>query len=73
MANGYAVTLSGEIDVRTVSPTERAAMVNWLIAARGVLVLADATDAQIRKAFEKVCASAGARVVPVKISEVTAH
>jgi hypothetical protein len=30
MSSGWAVIVSGEIDVRSVSPTRRAAIVNWL-------------------------------------------
>jgi hypothetical protein len=40
---GYAVVLFREIDVRTVSPTRRAAIVNWLVT-HGVWVADSFTD-----------------------------
>lgn len=47
MATGWAIRLSdGKIDVRTVSPTRRAAIVNWL-CVHGMTPTIHATDADI--------------------------
>lgn len=47
MSNGWAIRLSdGTIDVRTVSPTRRAAIVNWL-CVNGIMPTVHATDAAI--------------------------
>ncbi len=46
IASGWAATERGEIAVDTVSPTRRAAIVNWLVTRKKELILADTTDAQ---------------------------
>jgi hypothetical protein len=45
-AKGWAVAVNGVIDVRTVSPTRRAAIVNWLVT-HGKLVFAKDSDEKI--------------------------
>ena len=52
-AEGYAVILGDEIDVRTVSPTRRAAIVNWLVVNRRVPILNSTTDEQIEQLWNK--------------------
>lgn len=49
-ANGYGVAVGGKLDVRTVSPTRRAAIVNWLCLS-GYAVLNSATDADIEQGW----------------------
>ena len=52
MATGWAIRLSdGEIDVRTVSPTRRAAIVNWLVL-NGTEISIMWTDDQIEAAWK---------------------
>ncbi len=51
-AYGYAIIEGGEIDVRTVSPTRRAAIVNWLVIHRSKMIYAAATDEEIEKLWE---------------------
>lgn len=46
-AEGYAVMREGKIDIRTVSPTRRAAIVNDLVVNCACPVFAKTTDAQI--------------------------
>ena len=69
-ASGYGVKnlFNGEIDVRTVSPTETAARVNWLIFT-GTIVTASWTDDHIEEAFERH-AQSRFKVVPVRIKEL---
>ncbi len=55
MAKGWAVTIGAEIDLRTVSPTERAAMVNGLVTIFGVTVYNSHTDEEIEKMFDYEC------------------
>lgn len=54
-AVGFAVIDQlGEINMRTVSPTEQAAMVNWLGVEAGVMVPQGASFDQIRSEFEQL-------------------
>lgn len=50
-AHGYAIQKDGIIDLKTVSHSEVAAMVNWL-CCNGVMILRGATDDFVKKAFE---------------------
>jgi hypothetical protein len=43
-AEGYAIVEDGKIDVRTVSPTRRAAIVNFLVVSRGAFITNAMTD-----------------------------
>ncbi|WP_336801655.1 hypothetical protein [Kaistia sp. MMO-174] len=68
---GFGIKASdGAIDIRTVSPTERAAKVNGLHLA-GHFVKHDATDGQIETAWTRFGEETGNRIVPVLISEAT--
>jgi hypothetical protein len=70
-AQGFAVLCDDEILVATVSPTERAAIVNWLVM-RGFMVLRLATDTEIYDAFHKAQTAASPHfrltVLPVTIT-----
>ena len=46
---GYAVITNDKIDVRTVSLTRRAAIVNWLVVEGGRMVYSSTTDEDIEK------------------------
>jgi len=66
VADGYAIEHNGEIDMTTVSPTERAAKVNWLVTACG-LVLPDVEDDIIEAFWERASTEKGAHCVPVTV------
>jgi hypothetical protein len=67
-ASGYGVknVATGQIDVRTVSPTERAAQVNWL-GFNGVVVFNGWPDEVIEDVFGKF--AGGFKVVRLRIEE----
>jgi hypothetical protein len=44
---GFAIVSFGAIDVTTVSPTERGAMVNWLVSSARIPIYAWSTDEEI--------------------------
>ena len=58
---------SGKVNVRTVSTTRQAAMVNWLVAERGWQIFACASDEDIESAWHSECGTS--RIAPVIISE----
>ena len=66
-AKGWAVVQKGELLVRTVSPTRRAALVNWLVVEAAVRVGADWNDARIEHAWECCRLGRGAEAVAVTI------
>jgi hypothetical protein len=70
MTNGFAaVDFRGQILIKTVSETRRAAMVNWLVTEGRVMVFRDSTDAEIEEDFLNFCAKKGlASIEPVAIS-----
>ena len=51
-ARGFAAVRHGEIDVRTVSPTIRAAKVNWLVVHRGIQIYVTTTDEEIEEMWK---------------------
>lgn len=63
MTIGWAVIDGHEIDVRTVSPTRRAAIVNWLVLS-GKMMLAHFSDESIEMIWRDNRGSA-------QVSEVT--
>lgn len=73
MTNGFAaVNYRGEILIKTVSETRRAAMVNWLVTEGRVMVFRDSTDAEIEEDFLNSCARKGlASIEPVSIALVS--
>jgi len=67
-AKGWAVAVNGIYDVRTVSPTRRGALVNWLhihIAP----VLSSASDSYIEELWRLASARHGATLHEVFVSE----
>ena len=67
-ANGWAVKCNGEIDARTVSPTRRAAIVNWLVVAKGMAVLAGTPDKDIDDGWD-LKRTSGDELIQVMITE----
>lgn len=51
-ASGFAVVEDGEIDVRTVSSSKVAAMVNFLVVARDVVPTARMDDEDVEELWE---------------------
>lgn len=72
-AQGWAVVAMKEINVRTVSSTSRAAIVNWLIVGPGVMVTNHMSDYDIEQLWQKYRKVAGADVGPVKITTVESY
>lgn len=48
-AEGWAVIQDGKIDVRTISPTRRAAIVNWLVVRGRCWISTSTSDSQIEE------------------------
>lgn len=48
-ADGFAVVSFGMLDVSTVSPTRRGAIVNWLVTSARQIVYITTTDAEIER------------------------
>lgn len=49
----FAVVLNQQIDVRTVSPTYRAATVNWLVTNKEIMIYNSTTDLRIEQLWQK--------------------
>ena len=49
--SAWAIIVDGEIDIRTVSPTDIGAMVNWLVVAFGAVACGRVSDDDVRSAF----------------------
>ena len=67
-ATGYAILEHGEIKIRTVSDTRRAAIVNWLCAERHLLTLAVASDQSLEEMWQHNRGTAEAVRVVVQLS-----
>jgi hypothetical protein len=66
--SAFAVTdPRGFIIVETVGPTERSAMVNWLVVGAGIMVTNSWSDERIKAAFEGAAAQRGVQLIPVQI------
>lgn len=67
----YAIKVGDTIDLTTVSPTARAAKVNWLCTACGLMVTMLGTNEYIESTFRRKVAAAAAKVecVLVEVSE----
>ena len=65
-AAAYAVVENEKIDVRTVSETRRAAIVNWLVVSRRIPIFLGTTDEEIEEIWDKF--SGDAIVVGVEVS-----
>lgn len=62
---GWGVFDEDGLDVRSVSPTRRAAIVNWLLTKHSHLCRQATTDDQIENLWEHFCGDAQVR--PVRI------
>jgi hypothetical protein len=51
-AVGWAVVFFGEMDVRTISPTRRAAIINWIVSRGGKWVSNNTTDDEIESMWK---------------------
>lgn len=69
-AIGYAVVSFDQVDVSTVSPTERGAIVNWLVTSARIPVYAWSSDDQIFKTWRGV-KGRDHHVMPVSIIACT--
>ncbi len=69
LANGFAAVLNNKIDVRTVSPTRRAATVNYLVVCAGRIITNSMTDKDIEAVFMRY--HGGASILPVEICVAT--
>ncbi len=67
-ATGYAVVCDSEIDMRTVSPTRRAAIVNWLYV-HGIPLYCSTTDEEIEAFWDVLMAQHGAICASVEVSQ----
>lgn len=68
---GIKDTRTGEVSVATVSPTRRAAIVNWLVAACRVPIADGMRDGLIETIWNKHSQEESrARVVMVRIEEI---
>lgn len=61
VATGWAVVEDGVINVRTVSPTRRAATINWLCVEAHHLVYGHFSDALIEQMWQDEVLAIGAR------------
>lgn len=61
----WAVVDNGGINIRSVSPTRRAALVNWLVTERQLQATIFATDEDIERTWEANKGSAEATKVAV--------
>ena len=72
---GFAVIHGGKVLVRTVSDTERAAMVNWLVTEAGKMVYQADTDELIQRQFYRERDRRGGekdvRLIQVRISPLS--
>ena len=68
-AKGYAAAIGGSIDVRTVSDTKQAAMVNALTLVFATPVMQSHSDVDIQEMW-KARSHTTAKVVPVRIEAV---
>lgn len=65
-ADGWAIIEDIGIDVRSVSPTRRAAIVNWLVTRKGIMIYHTTTDEQIEAMWKATHDDAEA--MPVKVT-----
>jgi hypothetical protein len=67
---GFAIKQNGIIDVKTISPTEQAAWINWLLVECFLPVRADAPINLVRKAWERFAKERSATCIQVEIREM---
>lgn len=66
MTNGWAVKDPEGINIKTVSDTRRAAIVNWLVVEKGALATRTASDEDIEKAWRHLCGPSEVMAVTVQ-------
>lgn len=66
-ARGFAIVIDGKIDMRTVFPHARGAVVNWLVTD-GVLIIKGMSDEDIFALWDQ--SRGDAMVQPVKVTVV---
>lgn len=64
---GWAIVEGGVIDVRTVSQTQRAAKINWLVVSCNQTILAIMSDEDIEEFWKLNAPGRAARCVEVNI------
>lgn len=66
----FAAVINGRILVKTVSDTERAAMVNWLVTEAGEMIYQTDTDTDIVRKFVYANRRKGGchQILPVEVS-----
>ncbi len=69
-SHGWAVLTNEGIDMRTVSDTRRAAIVNWLAVSASILMLAWMNDEYIEKLWQEH--RGNVRAIPVKVQSAVA-
>lgn len=62
---GWAVTDETGIDIKTVSATRRAAIVNWIVVKQRLPITTMHSDAQIEALWQELCGDAIA--IPVRV------
>lgn len=67
---GFAIKLDGAINVKTVSPTEQAAKINWLAAELGMPIYNRTPDREIEAMWGHFSEKHGARCIKVQILEM---
>lgn len=67
--NGWAVIEDNEIDVATISPNRRSAIVNWLIVHHGIRLTVDTPDNEIERLWAKSHGHAKVMVVDIAVSQ----
>jgi hypothetical protein len=70
MSEGYAIKTNDEIDLRTLSPTAKAAKVNWLVLVPEILLRQSQCDL-IEVLFDALAKATGAVCVKVTITEAS--
>lgn len=70
-AMGFAVIDSAGINVASVSPQERGAMVNWLVVCARVPIHDSTSDLEIEASFRRYGTTHQARVTAVLITEMS--
>ena len=65
--DGYGAKKNDRIHINTISETERAAKVNWLVTYKGMMITQMHTDSDINRMFREY---GDAEIVPVYVSEV---
>ncbi len=64
---GFGVVDDDGLDLRTVSPTERAAKINWLVTRAARRISSSTTDEQIETMWAEECRNALVRPVRVYV------